>query len=238
MSAIVNSLNDILHVSLDFLFPHMCLLCEAETTDGLVCNNCLDYLPLVNPPLCHHCGRPIKHGTACTLCGPASFLDHGRAWIFFIPPSDKLIHHFKYRKKTKLADLLGRAMATLIRTDHILNQADVIAPVPLFWWKELRRGYNQASLLAHVISQETNIDEHRVLRRVKNTRTQTRLNESERQANVMNAFTAKPDVIEDKNVLLVDDVLTTGATMNECARILKQAGAREVYSCVAAITPE
>jgi ComF family protein len=237
MSAITNSLTDILHVSLDFLFPHMCLLCETETTDGFVCNNCLDYIPLVNPPLCHRCGRPIKNGTVCHLCTDAHALDHGRAWILFIPPSDKLIHHFKYRKKTRLVHLLGRAMASLIRTDYELNQADVIVPVPLFWWKKLRRGYNQASLLAHIISQETNISEHHALRRVKNTRTQTRLKESERQDNVMNAFAVETDGVENKKVLLVDDVLTTGATMNECARVLKQAGAQEVYSCVAAITP-
>ena len=132
---------------------------------------------------------------------------------------------------------MGRAMATLIRTDHILKSADVLMPVPLFWWKQLRRGYNQATLLAHVISQETDISNQHALRRVKNTRTQTRLSESERQDNVRNAFTIEENGFDNKNILLVDDVLTTGATIHECARVLKNAGACEVYSCVAAITP-
>ena len=232
------SVSDYVQTALDFLLPHMCLLCETETTDGLVCNNCLDYLPVVTSPICQRCGRPIKRGITCRLCKRVSILDHGRAWMLFIPPSDKVIHHFKYRGKTKLAQLLGRAMATLIRTDHILKRADVVMPVPLFWWKQLRRGYNQATLLAHVISQETDINEQPALRRVRNTRTQTRLSESERQDNVRNAFTIEEDGFDNKNILLVDDVLTTGATIQECARMLKNAGAREVYSCVAAITPD
>lgn len=229
--------SDYVHTALDFLLPHMCLLCETETTDGLVCNNCLDYLPVVTSPVCHRCGRPVKHGAMCRLCKRVSVLDHGRAWMLFIPPSDKLIHHFKYRKNTKLAQLLGRAMATLIRTDHVLKRADMIMPVPLFWWKKLRRGYNQAVLLTHVISQETNIKAQNTLSRIKNTKTQTRLTERERRNNVKNAFTVQANDIEDKRILLIDDVLTTGATIQECARVLKNAGAREVYSCVAAITP-
>jgi ComF family protein len=165
-------------------------------------------------------------------------LDHGRAWMLFIPPSDKLIHHFKYRRKPKLAHLLARAMASLVLSDHILATADTITPVPLHWWKRLRRGYDQAFLLARIMAQETGIDQHRTLIRTKNTRTQTRLDENQRQHNVRNAFTLQKKGVEGKKVILVDDVLTTGATMNECARVLKENGAREVYSCVAAITPE
>jgi len=203
----------------------------------MVCNNCLDYLPIVNPPICSLCGRPIKKGQLCGLCKTSSMLDHGRAWMLFVPPSDKLIHHFKYRRKTRLAHLLARAMAGLVLSDHILATADVITSVPLHWWKRLRRGYDQASLLARIMSQETSIAQHSKLKRIKNTRSQTRLDETRRQQNVRNAFTVNRDGFENKRVILVDDVLTTGATMNECARVLKEAGATAVYSCVAAITP-
>lgn len=129
-------------------------------------------------------------------------------------------------------------MATLIQADYVLKNADVLMPVPLFWWKKIRRGYNQAELLAQTISQETGIPIQNVLTRVKNTKTQTRLSENERCDNVKNAFTVQTNDIKDKKVLLIDDVLTTGATIQECARVLKDAGACEVYSCVAAITPE
>lgn len=129
-------------------------------------------------------------------------------------------------------------MSGLVLSDHILATADVITSVPLHWWKRLRRGYDQASLLARVMSHETHIEQHSTLKRIKNTRTQTRLNEEQRQQNVRNAFVAKVNDLEGKKVILVDDVLTTGATMDECARVLKEAGAAEVYSCVAAITPD
>jgi len=203
----------------------------------MICNNCMDYLPIVKPPVCSICGRPIKKGYACVFCANKSNLDHGRAWMLFVPPSDKIIHHFKYRRKTHLAHLLGRAMAGLIRADYVLSKANIIVSVPLFWWKKFRRGYNQAHLIARVISQETGIESRDILRRVKHTRTQTRLSEYERQKNVMNAFATQLDGIRDSKIIIVDDVLTTGATMNECARVLKENGAAEVYSCVAAITP-
>lgn len=136
-----------------------------------------------------------------------------------------------------LAHLLARGMSGLVLSDPFLATADTITPVPLHWWKRLRRGYDQASLLARIMKQETGINDHRLLRRIKSTRTQTRLDDTQRQENVRNAFIMDSGCVEDKKVILVDDVLTTGATMNECARVLKEAGAREVYSCVAAITP-
>ncbi len=155
----------------------------------------------------------------------------------FIPPYDKIIHHFKYRKKTKLAILLGRAMASIIKSDYFLKDVDIIVPVPLFWWKNLRRGYNQAALLSEIISQECDIKINDIMRRIKNTKSQTKLDEQARRKNVLNAFALKSNTIENKKIILIDDVMTTGATINECARVLKNAGAKEVYSCVAAITP-
>jgi len=234
----LNRLLAVLKSGLDFMLPQMCLLCDKEIEKGMICDNCLDYLPLVKPPVCHRCGRPTSSGTVCYFCRNDSALDHGRAWMLFVPPSDKMIYHFKYRSKTRLAHILGRAMAALIQTDHKQRQADTIVPVPLHWWKQLRRGYNQAALLARIISQETGIIRQNKLKRVKNTRSQTRMNEHERQENVLKAFTVSANGIKNKKVILVDDVLTTGATMNECARVLKERGATEVYSCVASITPD
>jgi competence protein ComFC len=216
----------------------MCILCDKEINGGLICNNCLDYLPVANPPLCSACGRPIAKSNICKTCRKGSTIDHGRSWLLFIPPSDQLIHHFKYQSKMVLSQLLGRAMASIILSDHILAQSDGIASVPLHWWKKLRRGYDQAALLARVIGQETGIKQLPLLRRVRNTRTQTHLTEIEREKNVRNAFAVNRIDIRNKRVLLIDDVLTTGATINECARALKENGAAAVYSCVAAITPD
>jgi ComF family protein len=183
------------------------------------------------------CGRPVKTHDVCGYCRDGSWFDHGRAWLYFIPPVNTLIHHFKYRRKKILATLLGRAMASLILADSRLQQADVIAPIPLFWMKRLNRGYNQSSLLCDVIASNTRLPQQEVLKRVRYTRTQTKLSDAARQKNIRGAFSLCSDGIKDRKVILVDDVMTTGATMNECARMLKQAGATAVYSCVAAITP-
>ncbi len=128
-------------------------------------------------------------------------------------------------------------MANLIRTDHHMKKADIIAPVPLFWWKYLKRGYNQAALLADTIASETHIRNIEVIRRIRNTRSQTKLNDDDRRRNVLNAFQVRQNGIEGKKIILIDDVMTTGVTISECARVLKEAGAKRVYSCVAAITP-
>lgn len=128
-------------------------------------------------------------------------------------------------------------MALIVQADPVLREADVIAPIPLHWFKRLRRGYNQSSLLAQVVADNTGIALRTVLKRIRHTMSQTRLIDTVRQDNVAGAFTITENNIENKCVLLIDDVLTTGATMNECARVLKQAGAAAVYSCVAAITP-
>jgi len=129
-------------------------------------------------------------------------------------------------------------MAGMINADHILSGADTITPIPLFWWKRMRRGYNQSEILSRIVSTETGIGQERLLRRIKHTRTQTRLSTEERRKNVLNAFALSNDSVHDKKILLIDDVLTTGATARECARVLKEHGAAAVYSCVAAITPD
>jgi competence protein ComFC len=222
---------------LDFLLPQRCLLCNQEISRGMICHNCLDYIPVSKPPFCVRCGRPVKKNSTCNYCKEKKYFDHGRAFMLFVPPADKIIHHFKYEKKTALAKLLGRAMANLIRTDHDMKKADLIVPVPLFWWKDLRRGYNQAALLCDVISSECKIMKAKILKRVRNTKSQTKLSEDDRRQNMFNAFRVDNNGIEGKCVILVDDVMTTGVTVNECAKVLKAAGAAKVYSCVAAITP-
>jgi len=222
---------------MDFLLPQRCLLCDAEITGSSLCNNCLDYLPLCRSPLCSKCGRPVKKRKFCGYCDEKTYIDHGRSFMVFVPPVDKIIHLFKYRKKTSLSKLLGRAMANLVKADHYMKKADMIVPVPLFWWKYLKRGYNQAALLADVISSENNIINIEGLKRTRNTRSQTKLCDNARRKNIFNAFQIRENGIEGKCIILVDDVMTTGVTINECARVLKEAGAKEVYSCVAAITP-
>lgn len=200
-------------------------------------------IPVIPAPLCPVCGRPTrkvrskKPVPTCGFCRREENLDHGRAWTLFVPPVDRIIHHFKYRRATKISRLLGRGMATILNNDFYLRTSDLILPVPLFWLKQLQRGYNQSQLLAQAIHRECGIPVCDLLVRRKNTKTQTRLSETRRKENVRDAFRIKNNGVADKKILLVDDVMTTGATIRECARILKAAGAERVYSLVAAITP-
>ena len=128
-------------------------------------------------------------------------------------------------------------MASLIHSDHYMKKADMIVPVPLFWWKYLKRGYNQAALLADAICSENSLMIKDLLKRTRNTKSQTKLTDDARRKNIVNAFKIKNNGIKGQRIILIDDVMTTGVTLNECAKVLKQAGAAEVYACVAAITP-
>jgi competence protein ComFC len=173
----------------------------------------------------------------CRYCRREENLDRGRAWTLFVPPLDKIVHHFKYRRQRKIGRILGLGMATVLKYDFFLKQSDLIAAVPLFWWKRARRGYNQSQVLARVIERECAIPVRDVLVRTRPTKTQTRLDETNRRENVRGAFKVKDKNVGGKKILLVDDVMTTGATIRECSRVLKEAGAERVCSLVAAITP-
>ena len=137
-----------------------------------------------------------------------------------------MIHVFKYGRVATLAGPLGRMLAlALPRTEKF----DVLVPVPLHWWKRWRRGFNQSELLCREISRRTNLPVRNCIRRVKNTGAQAGLTNARRRTNVARAFRAKGRrPLEGMRVLLVDDVMTTGATAAACARALKEAGARHV----------
>lgn len=138
----------------------------------------------------------------------------------------KLIHLFKYEKISTLARPFGRLLTQALPRDE---RIDVVVPVPLHWRKRWLRGFNQAELLAQEIGRKRNAPVRRVLKRRKATVTQTGLTGAQRRKNMAAAFTvARPEDIKDKRVLLIDDVYTTGATSQACARVLLNAGAKRV----------
>jgi ComF family protein len=147
-----------------------------------------------------------------------------------------LIHSLKYNKRFKAGLFLGREAGLNLK--HISDwNIDLIIPVPLHRLKQIQRGYNQSYYIALGLSRVTDIDLNRkAIRRKKNTLSQTKMNLLEREDNIKEAFILNNrKLMKDKNILLVDDVITTGSTLNECARILKEGGAREVYALSAAI---
>ena len=237
-------LHEVFRCTLDFILPQSCLVCHKEIDGPPVCHDCLNLIPVVSSPRCPVCGRPTRRVRSvraiprCRWCRHETDLDRGRSWTLFVPPLDRIVHHFKYRQGLNLGRLLGLGMALVMRYDPILARSDLIVPVPLFWLKKMRRGYNQAQILSAVVSRETGVPVCDVLRRIRFTRTQTRLPDHRRCDNVRGAFRLRRSAdVAGKKILLVDDVMTTGATIRECASVLKDKGADRVYSLVAAITP-
>ena len=230
---------------LDFILPVACPYCNATRGDSKVpflCSSCWNDFSLLSGPVCPTCGRPfaspeaLSHapGHECGACRltPPQF-DQALSVGSFEGPLREAIHLFKYRPCRAFGKPLGIWMAAHVRT---LTDLDIVMPVPLHKKRLRQRGFNQALLLAHRMSKA-----HRIplsfdnLFRTRSTRPQVELNGEERIRNVAGAFALRrPEEVASRKIVLVDDVFTTGATLNECASVLKDAGAAHVIACTLA----
>jgi len=234
--SVVRRLSQLLGVALDALLPARCLACGGLVHDpGALCPACWDAISFLGPPLCACCGLPFEvevgEGTLCGGCidRPPPWR-RARAVLRYDDSAKGLILRFKHADRCDAAPAFARWMARA--GSHLLADADVIAPVPLHRWRLLRRRYNQAALLAMALGRQsrvTAIPDLLVRRRA--TPSQGNLGRDARLRNVRGAFAVRPSLVglvAGRNVLLVDDVLTTGATVGECVRVLKAAGAGAV----------
>ncbi len=238
----------LLNQLIDLIYPPRCHICNAflwEKTAHLdqeevsLCRECFISLTPVISPLCPLCGRPFatKSGEDhtcedCLLKRP--FYDIARSPYVYEGNLMTAIHEFKYGKKSYLARSLGPLLASYADTWLGRDNDLLVMPVPLHPKRLKERGFNQSLLLArHVASRlEANLD-YLSLRRNRWTRPQIGLTSDERKRNVRRAFEiVRPEGLKGKTVLLVDDVATTGSTLNECARALKKAGVEEVFCLV------
>ncbi len=222
--------------ALDLLFPRGCGACEGpvEEPGSHLCNECMLAIQPVVDPFCVRCGDPID-GVAgksfeCSLCArlePA--FDLARSAVRYRGPVKPLMQQFKYRDGTHLAGELTRLLAACVETHYDPGQVDLTAFVPLFHRRERERSYNQSRLLAEGLGRRYGKPVLRGVARIRDTGTQTRLHMAERAENVKGAFRVTESAwVEGKTILLVDDVMTTGATLRETSRALKQAGAWRV----------
>lgn len=149
----------------------------------------------------------------------------------------RLIHRFKYGKKIPLGKRLAQRLGDAVAREEEFAGCDLILPVPLHRARYRERGFNQSEILAEGVSEVADIPlARRTLRRKKNTKDQTYLNVQQRAENVRDAFSiTQPEIVENKRVILVDDVTTTGATLNECARILQDVRARSIFAATLAV---
>ncbi len=223
----------------DWLYPRMCPGCgQASDRPGRhLCWNCLSRVDLYSSGLCTLCGRfaegQVSHAFVCGTCKKAKpWFDRARAAGHFSGVLREQVHQFKYNQalwlKHDLADLLLGCL-----TAHFDSAAvDLVVPVPLHPVRQRERSYNQAALLAEELARR--IDRRydgNALTRVRTTGSQTLLDAAHRRANMLGAFSVRqPDWVRRRCVLLVDDVMTTGATLSECARMLKKSGARTVWA--------
>ncbi len=224
---------------LDILYPPVCHVCKTFIPDpGSIhlCAACSEKIIPVISPKCPVCGMPFNTENGidhvCGACATTSrpFIS-ARAAVRFGGPAQELIHRLKYGKKVHLSRPLGHI--TVRHLGGFLDETgvEVIVPVPLHPKRLRERGFNQAILLADFLSRNWHIPISRNnLRRVRWTEPQVNLSPEDRVKNVRGAFAAKePLLFENRKIVLVDDVYTTGSTVSECARVLKRAGADKVY---------
>lgn len=238
MSAVVDSVRDWLNAGLGFIYPEVCQLCgEARATpeDSYICAGCRAQVQFIKEPFCERCGLPFEGAITtrfeCANCRDTELhFQTARSAVVARDPILEVLHRYKYHRalwfEPFLADLLVRRAAPELRR----QKWDGIVPVPLHAAKEREREFNQAERLSRRLSAATNIPlKKSLLRRALPTRTQTLLSREERLANVRRAFALRDGlVLNGERLVLVDDVLTTGATTNACARVLRAGGAGEV----------
>jgi ComF family protein len=230
---------------LDVILPPICHIChEFIPNSGTlhICPTCRERLPLVLSPLCPICGIPFigvgnDHRCGACLTDPPHY-DTARAPFLYEGAIRELIHSFKYNRNTPLRRPL--VLLTQEGMDEFLRdlKLDVILPVPLHRSRLRQRGFNQAVLLGRVLSRHFSLPLlPDTLVRIRQTSPQIELSASERRQNVKGAFAVKKtELVAGKRILLLDDVMTTGSTMDECAKELKKAGAALVVALTVART--
>jgi ComF family protein len=221
---------------LDLLLPSFCLACEkplGSLPDLLFCPECLPRLHCIESPLCPCCGRVYlvaaggdHHCGTCLTTG--RHFSRARAVFLYQEPLKKVIHRFKYQGKTDCLPSFARFAGNLPQLAGE-ERPDWIVPVPLHPTRLRERGFNQSLLLARAFFPKDRRIIPDLLVRLRPTEPQTTFNGAARRANLKNAFAVlQPHRLAGKKILLIDDVYTTGTTVNECARVLKKAGAAEV----------
>jgi len=233
---------ELLQAAVSLLYTPVCTICGRSIRAGeYLCGDCETRVTRIVPPFCQTCSEPfegsITGAFTCANCAHRTiYFDAAVAAYRGRGIVREVIHQFKYTRQIHLRHLVARWLRAALDDERLRDcNFDLIVPVPLHPTRERERGFNQASLLSELLSAQTSIRSQRVLERVRYTTTQTALDRSERMENLHNAFRLRKNAdVRGLRVLLIDDVLTTGSTLSECARVLKRAGAISVHAATAA----
>jgi len=221
---------------LQLLFPLRCPVCDGivRQSGEKVCLDCMKRLTLLTPPWCMKCGKKLaEEAEYCSDCRRKDHLfRRGRA-LYEYDSAASMIYRFKYSGRREYAAFFGEQMAEYLGDFIRRVDADALIPVPLHRKRKKTRGYNQAELLARALGRQMGIPvAAELVVRVKNTEPLKYENPEERQNNLKRAFLIRQNDVKLKKVIVVDDIYTTGSTMDEMTRVLREAGVEEVY-CIA-----
>lgn len=229
---------------LNFVFPLDCKICEKpirESKGYSICEDCFKTIELIERPYCAKCGKPLiptdffkqNREILCLDCKRKKYsFEFSRSTGIYDKVLKKCIHLFKYYGEKKLAKPLGKLMVdSLVKNDEFKRKIDLIIPVPLHKNDLKKRGFNQSVLLGKVTGDYLSIPvRENVLVKKKLTPFQVNLSKKERKINILGAFSVeKPEEIKGKNILILDDVFTTGATVEECTKELMKARAKNIF---------
>jgi ComF family protein len=218
---------------LDLLFPVRCAGCGV--VGELFCGACRACVQPIPQPICPRCGRPAQDARRCDRCCGADFhVAAVRAAAVYAEPLSRIIHAFKYDRQPALGAPLGGLLADYWCSRPVT--VDVVIPVPLHRQRQRERGFNQAQLLAEELCRNAGLPllQPGLLTRQRNTRQQVHLGRDERQDNVAGAFLWSGPELGGASALLIDDVMTTGATLEACGAALHAAGAGRVWALTVA----
>lgn len=218
---------------LQLLFPLRCPVCDeiVRPAGEKICLECMSRLRLITPPWCMRCGRKLQEeGEYCAECaGKERPYIRGRA-LYEYTSAAQSIYRFKYAGRQEYAAYFGEQMAEYLGEFIKAVQPDGLVPVPLHKSRRRKRGYNQAELLARALGERFHLPVYdKLLVRVKNTRPLKELNASQRQNNLKKAFKVAQNDVKLKKLIIIDDIFTTGSTIEEAARMLRRAGVENIY---------
>lgn len=222
----------ILHFSLDIIYPRFCIGCGDE--GSWLCAKCKNETIAIQMQTCPSCNKLSDNGLYCLKCRDDKHLNGVIVADYYEEgPTKELIHNFKYNHILELKKYLGGRLIKALTKSGI--QCDFITFAPLHYRRLATRGYNQSEELASEVALKTKVPIKNLLIKIKNTKRQVGLKSEARKSNLSGVFKlTNKNLIRGKKIIIVDDILTTGTTLNECAKVLKEAGAKKVWGLVLA----
>ncbi|MBA4384156.1 MAG: hypothetical protein C0410_05420 [Anaerolinea sp.] len=213
---------------MDWLYPPRC--CNCDRRGFILCEACYAEIEPLHGKLCQKCGYPIfNKDRLCEDCRLAPLpYTQMLSWASYSGPVQKAIHSLKYKQNLAVGSMLAKPLVDLVKKSGW--QIDLVVPIPLSRSRLRSRGYNQAALISHQLAAQLNIQHSsNAVKRIRNTSTQIEMDVNKRFTNLLDAFYANPATLKKRNILVIDDVITTGATMQNCAKALLDAGAENIY---------